>query len=137
MFRRASRTEVWHSTPACRFWPAASFEEEETPSIGIRCANCLRLESVNRGDGVSAAMGRAAEWYAAGGRDSRSQADGFASLMAKFITVLPWMRHRERAHEATGTTQGPLKPQRDLESAETRFPRSEHAEALAKLVTGK
>ena len=28
-------------------WPTINFEEDETPSIGVRCANCLRLDMTN------------------------------------------------------------------------------------------
>ena len=48
MFRRAIRMEVWHSTPACPFWPAVNYEEKEIPYVGVRCASCLKLDLRNQ-----------------------------------------------------------------------------------------
>lgn len=48
MFRRAIGMEIWHSTPACPFWPITNYEEKETPTIGVRCANCHRLDMANQ-----------------------------------------------------------------------------------------
>jgi hypothetical protein len=44
MFRRAIGNEIWHSTPECPFWPLMNYDEKETPTIGVRCAQCRELD---------------------------------------------------------------------------------------------
>jgi len=46
-YRRTIGTMIWHSTPACVFWPALDYEEEENPSTGQHCSFCIRIEAHN------------------------------------------------------------------------------------------
>lgn len=57
MFRRAIRMEIWHSTPVCPFWPAVNYEEQAVPNIGVRCANCLKLDRRQQGRAAPALKG--------------------------------------------------------------------------------